>query len=119
MNSIALHFIAGTGQASFDIDGWGEHLAGIQNIGKLSMKENVSRVDNQQLTNGRKYVALLRVRRGRVDAFLDGKRLTSYEGDGSNLRMNTLWELPDKRALGVGAYDSATTFHRIRVRPIP
>jgi len=116
-DSIALHFVAGSGQASFDIDGWGEHLAGIQNIDERTIKDNSSRVENQQLTNGRTYTAMVRVRRGRVDAFLDGKQLTSYEGDGSNLSMLDLWMLPNSQVLGIGAYNSATTFHRIRVRP--
>ena len=115
-DSIALHFVAGSGQASFDMDGWGQHLAGIQNIDERTIKDNSSRVENQQLTNGRTYTAMVRVRRGRVEAFLDGKQLTSYEGDGSNLSMLDLWKLPNSQALGIGAYNSATTFHRIRVR---
>ncbi len=94
-----------------------QHLAGIQNIDGRTIEENPSRVENQQLINGRTYTMMVRVRHGRVEAFLDGKQLTAYHGDGSNLSMLDLWQLPDSQAIGIGAYESATTFHRIRVRP--
>ncbi len=115
-DSIALHFVAGQGQASFDIDGWKQHLAGIQNIDGRTMELNPTRVANQQLINGQRYTALLLVRRDRVEAYLDGKLLTKYRGDGSNLSLLDLWELNDARAMGIGAYQSSATFHRIRVR---
>jgi predicted Ser/Thr protein kinase len=116
-DSIALHFVDGDGQASFDIDAWMQHLAGIQMIAGRTLEDNPSRVDNQRLENGRTYTAMVRVRRGRVEAYLDGDLLATYEGDGANLSMLELWQLPDSSVLGIGSYASETTFHRIRVRP--
>lgn len=117
-NSVAMLFVSGDGQASLDIDGWGQNLAGIQNIGGQSMRDNSSRVANVALENGRRYTASLHVRRDHVEALLDGKPLTTYQGDGADLSLLDLWRLPEKTLLGVAAWDSATTFHAIRVRPI-
>jgi len=115
--SIAMHFLDGEGIASFDIDGWSENLGGIQNIDGQNIRTNATRVDNVVLENGRRYTAEVRVRRDQVQAFLDGQLLTTYEGDGSNLTLLELWSLPEK-SLGIGAYDSDTTFHEVRLRPV-
>ncbi len=115
--SIALHFIDGEGFASFDIDGWSENLAGIQNIDGENIRSNPTRVDNIVLENGRRYTAEVRVRRDQIQAFLNHQLLTTYQGDGSNLTLLELWTLPEK-SLGLGAYDSDTTFHHVRLRPV-
>ncbi|UUO06948.1 protein kinase [Blastopirellula sp. J2-11] len=115
--SIALLFVDGDASASYDIDGWGEHLVGIQNIDGQSMNENRTAASRIALVNGQTYTATIRVRRERVDALLDGQLITTYLGDGSNLSMLALWRTP-RPTLGIGAYDSETLFHRIRVRNI-
>jgi hypothetical protein len=93
------------------------NLAGIQNIGGQTIQDNPTRVDGVSLVNGRSYTVVLRVRRNRVQAYLDNRLLSTYEGDGSDLRVLEEWNLDDTRALGIGAYNSATTFHSIRLRP--
>jgi hypothetical protein len=116
-NSIAIIFVAGGNQATLDIDGWGQHLAGIQNIGGRTMRDNPTRVNNVRLENNRRYTAEVRVRKDRVEALLDGKQIVSHRTDGSDLNLLNLWRLPDAKSLGLGAWDSATTFHRVRIRP--
>lgn len=118
VDSIALLFVIGSGQAAFDVDGWGTHLAGIQNIDGRTMQDNGTGVGGFALDNGRRYTARVRVRPDRVDAFLDGRPVTTYLGDGSNLSILHIWELPRSDALGIGAYDSTTTFHEIKIRPV-
>jgi putative intracellular protease/amidase len=114
-HSIALVFVAGGGQATFEIDAWGQHLAGIQNVGGKSLRENPTRADNQALQNGRRYTAEVRVRRDRVEGYLDGELLSTYRGDGSDLSMLGSWQLPDRAALGIGAWDAEAVFHSIEV----
>ncbi len=115
--SIALHFLDGEGNATFDVDGWQENIAGIQNIDGQDIRQNATRIENITLVNGQTYTMSVRVRRNRVETFLDGKQLSTYHGDGSNLSYLPLWALPQP-SLGLGAYDSETTFHRVRLRPI-
>ena len=76
-HSIALLFVSGDGQAAFDLDAWGQHLAGFQNVGGKDLRQNSTRAENVTLVNGRKYTVELRVRRDRVDAYLDGKLLST------------------------------------------
>ena len=116
-HSIALFFLAGSGQATFEVDAWGEHMAGIQNVGGLTMQAPSVPADRRALDNGRRYTARVQVRRGRVSAYLDRELVAEYEGDGSDLSVLDLWQLPRTNVLGIGAYESDTTFHSIRVRP--
>ena len=115
-NSVALHFVAGVGQASFDIDAWNEHLAGIQSIAGATLQQNPSRAARLQLFNVQRYVALIRVRQQRVETLLNGDLIDTYHGDGSDLSMIDLWQLPNAQRIGIGSYDNSTTFHRIRIR---
>ncbi|MEO8495264.1 MAG: protein kinase [Planctomycetota bacterium] len=117
VHSIALIFVAGSGQATYEIDAWGEHLAGIQCIRGETLQNNPGG-GRHPLVNGTRYTALVQVRRDRVTVSLDGQPIMTYEGNGSDLSILDSWRLPSQRALGIGAYQSATTFHRIRVRPI-
>lgn len=117
-HSIALLFVCGTGQAAFDLDAWGQHLAGFQNIAGKTARDNTTRIENVALVNGRKYTAELRVRRDRVEAWLDGKLLTVYRGNGSDLSMLSNWRIPARRSLGIGAWDSETVFHSIEVQAV-
>lgn len=117
-HSIVLMFVSGTGQAAFDVDAWGQHLAGFQNVGGKDARQNSTRAENVTLVNGRKYTVELRVRRDRVDSFLDGKLLSTYRGDGSDLSILETWRLPSKRILGIGAWDSETLFHSVEVRSV-
>ncbi|MEZ6129748.1 MAG: protein kinase [Planctomycetaceae bacterium] len=122
VHSIALVFAVGDHQATYDIDAWGEHVAGIQNIGGQSIqpsRPNSTMVPSQQLVNGQRYSAEVRVRRDHVQAWLNGQLLTTYHGDGSDLSLIPEWRLPGfTDSLAIGAYESSTTFHRIRVRAV-
>ncbi|TWT38708.1 serine/threonine-protein kinase [Blastopirellula retiformator] len=113
--SIALLFVDGEGEAAYDIDGWGEHLVGIQNIDGRNMNQNRTGVTRHALVNGERYRATIRVRRDRVEAFLNDDLVATYLGDGANLSMLELWRMPQP-SLGIGAYDCKTVFHKIRIR---
>ncbi len=118
VHSVALMFVAGKGQATFEVDAWAEHLAGIQMIDGSSIKQNASRTTDQTLINNRAYTMMVQVRRNEVRIYLDDKLLSTVKTDGSDLSMLDLWKLRSDGTLGIGAYDSATTFHSIEVRPI-
>ena len=75
-NSIALHFVCGTGQASFDIDAWDQHLVGIQNIHGATLQQDPAQEKRQRLVNGRTYTVRLQVRREGVAAFLDDAQVS-------------------------------------------
>ncbi len=118
VHSVALIFVQGSGQASFEIDAWGRHLAGLQTVDGQTMQQNSTRKEGFTLENGREYTALVEVRKDRVRAHLDGKLIAELDTDGSNLRLHELWRMPNARSLGLGAYSSATTFQSVEARLI-
>ncbi|TWT89443.1 DJ-1/PfpI family protein [Stieleria varia] len=118
VHSVALMFVVGRGQATFEVDAWGQHLAGLQMINGQSIQNNPTRVDNQTLENGRRYEMRVEVRKGHVRAFLDDRLIAQHPTDGSDLSVPDVWRMPDQASLGIGAYSAATTFHSIDVRPV-
>ncbi len=117
-HSIGLFFVAGGKQAAFEIDAWGQHLAGFQNIRGQDFQSNPTRVADQALENGRRYSAEVRVRKDRVEGYLDEKLIVTHRSDGSDFTQPNLWKLPDAAALGLGAWEAETVFHKIEVRRV-
>ncbi len=117
-DSIALFIVSGGKQTSFEVDAWGQNLAGLQLMGGKDLRENSTRVSNQALQNGRRYTVELRVRKYRVEALLDDKPLLTHRSNGSDFSMLDLWRMPNANALGIAAWDSETLFHSIEVRKV-
>ncbi|WP_145049910.1 DJ-1/PfpI family protein [Lignipirellula cremea] len=117
-HSIALIFPHGTGQATFELDAWGQHLAGLQRIAGEDLRQNGTQTEGCTLENGKTYTAVVEVRHDHVRALLDGKVLATHRSDGSDLSMLPLWRIENTHALGIGSYAAAATFHRIEVRPL-
>lgn len=121
VHSVALIFLNNGNQATFDIDAWGKSLAGFQNISLEDCRNtnvNGTGVGDQAITNGERYVVAVRVMSDRTEAWVNGELLTTYYGDGSNLSLIDGWEMNRSDVIGLGAYGSRTTFHRVRVREI-
>lgn len=115
-HSIAIFFRYGRGRAAFEVDAWGEHLAGIQNVAGRSIRENPTRRPNVQLENGRRYTMALEVRAGEIRGFLDDQLIVTLRTDGGDLALSDLWSMPNGTALGLGAWESETLFHEIELR---
>ncbi|MFG0254309.1 MAG: DJ-1/PfpI family protein [Rhodopirellula sp. JB053] len=115
-HSIALFFVTGQGQASFEVDAWGQHLAGIQNINGETIQQNETRVNDVQLENGRRYTAMVEVRSDHITAYLDDERLIEMPLTGQRLTVPSIWTIPDATVLAIGAYASETVFHSVEVR---
>ena len=118
VHSVALMFVSSAGQATFEVDAWGQHLAGLQMINGQTMQQNPTRVENQTLENGRRYSMRVEVRQNQIRAFLDDQLLATQQIDGSAMTMPRVWQMPNAKSLGLGAYSAATTFHKVEVRPI-
>jgi len=117
-HSIGVFFTHGGKQAAFEVDAWGMHLAGIQNISGRTIRDNPTRQENYALTNGQRYTLLVEVRKDGVRGLLDGKVIAAHKTDGSDLSVPELWSLPRSDRLAIGAWASDTTFHRIEVRSV-
>lgn len=115
-DSIALIFPTAQGQASFEVDAWGEHLGGIQNVDGQSIRENPTRRNAMTLRNGERHEMLVEVRRDKIRALLDGRPVSMLKTTDIRLSMVELWALRDTEHLGIGAWNATTTFHSIEYR---
>lgn len=118
VHSIALMFVHGGRQATFEVDAWGEHLAGIQSIGGRDLRGNATRREGQQLENGRRYTMLVEVRRNSVRGLLDGTEICRLTTTGADLSTAEVWRMPQPTRLAIGAWDSETDFHSVEVRSV-
>lgn len=118
VHSVALIFVHGGKQATLEVDAWGSHLSGIQNVGGKSLRENPTRRENMTLKNGQRYTVLLEVRKDQVRALLDDKEIAAHRTDGRDLSLLNEWSIPARDSLGIGAWDSETVFHSVEVRGV-
>jgi putative intracellular protease/amidase len=117
-HSIGVIVVQGGRQVVFEVDAWGSHLAGFQNISGRSIRENPTRQADVQLENGRRYSLVVEVRKDLIRGLLDGKEIATHRTDGSDLSLPDLWAMPNRRQLGLVAWDSETVFHSVEMRTL-
>ena len=116
VHSVGLVFVANGRQAVFEVDAWGQHLAGFQNVSGKTIQDNNTRRDNITLTNGRRYTITVQVRRNSVTGLLDDKEICRLETDGTELSMHDVWRLPNAEQLGLVTWNGDTEFHSVEIR---
>ncbi len=117
-DSIAMIFVHGGKQATFEIDAWNQHLAGVQNVRGQDLRSNATRQENRSLKNGRRHTMTVEVRKDSVRCLLDKEELVRHQTDGSDLSMTNFWRLPRANCLGIGVWNSQVTFHSVEVRSV-
>ncbi len=117
-NSIGLIVVHGGKQVVFEVDAWGNHLAGFQDVGGKPIRENATRRAEVRLENNRRYTITVEVRKGLLRGLLDGKEIAKLATDGNDLSIHNVWQIPGRNDLGLVAWDSETTFHSIEFRPV-
>jgi hypothetical protein len=70
------------------------------------------------IANGQRYTSIVKVRRGQVEAWVDGKLIDAWTTDYHDLEVPAAWVLPDPRRLGIGAWNSLLTVHSAKVTEI-
>lgn len=116
VHSVGLVFVANGRQAVFEVDAWGQHLAGFQNVSGKTIQDNNTRQENISLTNGRRYTITVQVRRNSVAGLLDDKEICRLETDGTELSMHDVWRLPNPNQLGLVTWNGDTEFHSVEIR---
>jgi hypothetical protein len=105
-------FTAGN-PAALVMGGWKRTVTGFQQIANKSANVNATGVRDLDWENGRKHTSVVRVRRDSIEAWIDGKLVTSYKTDGSDLA-NRDWDI-NGYALGLGSEVSSTIFHTVEL----
>jgi len=69
----------------------------------------------QRLRANERHVAVVRVRTGRVQGWINGKCLVDGATDYSNFTKNPEFRQPDETRLGLGSYTAPTRFHKVEL----
>ena len=79
---------------------------------------NKTTVKTAAIKNGKRYAAILKVRKNGVQAFVDGKLVSKWDTDFSDSTPAHFWAMRNQKALGVGNGAAKITFHSIEVREV-
>ena len=99
------------------MDGWHGAASGFQLIAGKSAADNLSTAKGPFLKNQVRHSTVMRVRKGSIEAWLDGSVISRVQTDGSNLSIPRDWDLLGE-GLGVGSLGGATVFHAIELEEV-
>jgi putative intracellular protease/amidase len=117
-HSIGLIVVHRSRQVVFEVDAWGMNLAGFQDVGGKSIRENATRKANVRLENNKRYTITVEVRKNQLRGLLDGNEVAVLKTDGSDISLPDVWKLPVRDQLGLVAWEADTTFHAVEVRSL-
>ncbi|HWE93412.1 MAG TPA: glycoside hydrolase family 20 zincin-like fold domain-containing protein [Tepidisphaeraceae bacterium] len=106
------------GDQSFEWEIGYDHntVYGFQDLDGAHIDRNGSAVRVPKcIENGRTYVSIVKVRKGRIEGWVNGQLVKSIDVPGIRLSLPEQWLLRHPECLGVGTFDSPTTFHAIEV----
>jgi serine/threonine-protein kinase len=69
----------------------------------------------ERLQTHQRYTALVRVRNGNAQAFINNKLVVNATTDYANFSKNPEFAQPDETRLGLGSYHAAVRFHKVEV----
>lgn len=118
-DSIAIIFpVADNSQATLEVDAWGEHLAGFQQVDDEPLNRARRQIARVQLLNGTRYSLQLQVRPDSLTATLDGEVIERIDLPDHQLSPVELWRTPRRDRLAIGAWNSTTDFHSIELTAV-
>jgi hypothetical protein len=109
----------GNQQVNLILNGWNGQGSGLECILGRDGRENESTVGQAPVVTGTRHVVRTSVRPVKADhevrVWFDGKPLLAYTGPHYHFGASHARLLPQLHRPAVGAYESAVTFHRVRI----
>ncbi|MEI8195436.1 MAG: hypothetical protein WCI73_05965 [Phycisphaerae bacterium] len=103
-------------QFNLGIGAWSNTLYGIETVGGKRIEGNpTTRQSKAWLVNGQRYTSIVKVRKDRVQAYLDGKLLVDLKTDFKDLSLVGDWKLHRTDTIGIVACSSSTVFHSVQI----
>jgi tRNA A-37 threonylcarbamoyl transferase component Bud32 len=91
---------------------------GFENVrGEDYHKNPTLRRLGKPLRSGRPHVVVVEVRKSGLKSFFEGQPVSEWSSY-SDLTMNTHWQLPDPKAIGLGTWGAGASIKSLRVREI-
>lgn len=118
-NSIGVFLPTLSGEGVFELDAWDAGIGGIQMIDGQDMRAHGENFP-ARLVNGERQRVLLQVRGSSITAIWNGEPRRSWDLRGRRFNGTQLWETSEAGVgLGLCAWRSPTTFHRVAWRAVP
>lgn len=117
-HSIAVFFRTRNGVASFDLDGWGRGISGVQEVGGRTIVEIGG--FPLSLENERTYEWTIEISPDLIRSSLDGESLPERNIAGDALSIVDPWDWkpgPDAPSLSIGSWQSPTRFDWVEWKP--
>jgi hypothetical protein len=103
-------------QFQWVIGPWNSTIAGFEDVGGKGAGQNpTTKKDTKWLTNGQEYVSVVKVRTTGVEAYINGKLISAWKTDYSDMKLYKDWGLQRSDILGVGSWQSPTVFRTVEV----
>jgi hypothetical protein len=101
------------------IDGWSGdgHMSGLDLVDRRSARNNTTTVKGQLLKADQDHTLMYSVRSGRIDVSVNGKVVTTFNGNFARLSIQDGWGVPNKKALFITA-NTPFIIDRIAVLPM-
>ena len=74
--------------------------------------------ESSGISDKRKYVSLVKVRKTGAEAYLNGKLITKWQTDYSDLEPAGFWALRNRKCLGIGAGSTKVTIQAVEVKEV-
>jgi hypothetical protein len=102
---------------AFTFAGWDNKYVGFEQIRNERADRNVTSIERPggALENGRRYTSVMQIRNDGMRAYLDGKLLSSWRTDYSDMSQYKEWNLRDQSLLGVATYAAEYCFHSVQI----
>ena len=114
--AVTQHLVLPGGQdVMWIMGGFGNNVFALETVGGAMGNANAT-TSKMGLENGRRYESVVKVRRDRIQAELDGKLILDHKTAGGQFAVYDKWKYPDPKKLGVGCQQS-TQFHQVELIP--
>jgi hypothetical protein len=95
-----------------------EPMSGMELIDGKSFGDNETLLKGRLLQNSNPATVVVHVRRGRIGATLNGKKIVDWEGEADRLSLHTKWKMRRADALWIGAFTSVWRVHALTLTPV-
>jgi Leucine-rich repeat (LRR) protein len=111
-------FLVREGRSFFwEMAGWGNSNSGFAFVGGRGSKENPTS-STFVPRDGVRYTSVIQVRRDRVTAFLDDKKISEWLPAMGEITTDANWCVDVPNLIGIGNCESLTTFEAVQVREV-
>ncbi|HET6248412.1 MAG TPA: hypothetical protein VFE47_11990 [Tepidisphaeraceae bacterium] len=103
-------------QFLYALAGWGNSISGFELLGGVGASENkTAKRKSNWLVRGQRYISVVKVRKSRVEAYLNGQLVTGIDTDYSNFSLYGPFKLAHDNSVGIIAGKDGVRFETAEI----